>query len=50
MKNHRENISVKKSFGFALGIVELSKQLFPQKRFSLVNQIFKSATSIGANA
>lgn len=49
MRDDRENVLVKKTFGFALDIIEFSEVLYKANRFPLANQIFKSGTSIGAN-
>ena len=49
MRSDKDNLIVRKTFSFALQIIEFSETLFEQKRFSLANQIFKSGTSIGAN-
>ncbi len=49
MRNDKENIIVKKTFDFALQIIDFSELLSVDKKFSLANQIFKSGTSIGAN-
>lgn len=43
------NIILKKSFDFALQIIEYSEELEAQKKFVISNQILKSGTSIGAN-
>src|SRR3989339_743794 len=47
MKN--DNIIQKKSFDFALKIIELYKELVIQKEFILSKQLLRSGTSIGAN-
>ena len=47
MKNN--NIIQKKSFDFALDIVDLYKKLIEQKEFILSKQLLRSGTSIGAN-
>jgi four helix bundle protein len=44
-----ENIILDKSFGFALQIIELYKQMTEQKEFVLSKQVLRSGTSIGAN-
>jgi four helix bundle protein len=44
----KENIIVDKSFGFALLIIDLYKQMTEQKEFVLSKQILRSGTSIGA--
>lgn len=43
------NIILDKSFGFALLIIELYKQMTEQKEFVLSKQLLRSGTSIGAN-
>lgn len=45
----RENIILDKSFDFALGIIELYKQLVAEKEYVLSKQLLRSGTSIGAN-
>lgn len=49
MRDDRENVLVKKTFGFALDIIEFSEVLYKANRFPLANQIFKAGTSIGVN-
>jgi len=44
-----ENIIAEKSFQFSLDILELYKVLLEQKEYVLSKQLFRSATSIGAN-
>lgn len=44
-----ENIILDKSFGFALQIIELYKQMTEQNEFVLSKQVLRSGTSIGAN-
>jgi four helix bundle protein len=44
-----ENIILDKSFGFALLIIELYRQMTEQKEFVLSKQLLRSGTSIGAN-
>lgn len=44
-----ENIIVKLTFEFALGIIEYCEILEANKRFVISNQLLKSGTSIGAN-
>jgi len=46
---NEESIIQKKSFAFALKIVQLSKYLVSKKDFVLADQIMRSGTSIGAN-
>ncbi len=43
------NVIQKKSFDFALNIIELYKELIIQKEFILSKQLLRSGTSIGAN-
>ena len=46
----KENITLEKSFDFAVRIVKLNKYLIEQKReFVLSKQLLRSGTSIGAN-
>lgn len=45
----KENIILKKSFDFALQIIELYKQLIAEKEFVISKQLLRSGTSIGAN-
>ena len=47
MKNN--NVIQKKSFDFALSIVDLYKKLIEQKKFILSKQLLRNETSIGAN-
>lgn len=44
-----ENIILDKSFGFALLIIELYRQMTECKEFVLSRQLLRSGTSIGAN-
>jgi four helix bundle protein len=45
----KENIIEKKSFDFALKIIELYKKLISQNEYVLSKQLLRSGTSIGAN-
>jgi four helix bundle protein len=45
----KENKILDKSFGFALIVIELYKQMIEQKEFVLSKQILRSGTSIGVN-
>jgi four helix bundle protein len=45
----KDNIILKKSFDFALQIIEFSEMLEEAKKFVIAKQILKSGTSIGAN-
>jgi four helix bundle protein len=49
MNEGKENVVVKKSYNFALAIVQLYKLLIEKKEFVLSKQILRSGTSIGAN-
>ena len=47
----RENVIVRKSFAFSVRIVNLNKYLSQEKKeYVISRQIYKSGTSIGANA
>ena len=45
----KENLILKKSFDFALKIIEFAEALEVAKKFVIANQLLKSGTSIGAN-
>jgi len=45
----RESIIEKKSFEFALKVIELYKKLLDQNEYVLSKQLLRSGTSIGAN-
>ncbi len=49
MQNQKENVIVKKTFEFALKIIDFSEQLRSLHKYELASQLFKSGTSIGAN-
>ena len=49
MNEEKDNTIVKKSYDFALAIIQLYKQLIEKKEFVLSKQILGSGTSIGAN-
>ncbi|NDV47085.1 four helix bundle protein [Paludibacter sp. 221] len=50
MSRNRENTIEKKSFDFALRVINLHKHLYNEKReFCISKQILRSGTSIGAN-
>ena len=50
MRNDKaENIIVKKTFNFALQIIEYSEALKEERKYRLADQLFRSGTSIGAN-
>ena len=44
------NPLIKLSIAFSLSVIEYSELLNADKKFILANQLFRSATSIGANA
>ncbi|MGV3587337.1 MAG: four helix bundle protein [Adhaeribacter sp.] len=45
----KENIIVRKSFEFALSILEYTEELENNRKNVIANQLLKSGTSIGAN-
>lgn len=49
MKNKEENIILKKSFDFALNVVDLYNKLMEIKHWDIARQVLRSGTSIGAN-
>jgi len=49
MRNDRDNIIVKKTFQFALDIVQFCELLEENRKFVISRQLLKSGTSIGAN-
>jgi len=49
MKENKKSIIQKKSFEFALKIIELYRQLVANKEYVLSKQLLRSGTSIGAN-
>ena len=49
MRDDKENIIVTKTEDFALSIIEFSEKIYELKRYRMVDQIFGSGTSIGAN-
>ena len=46
----KENVIIKLTFEFALKIIDFCDDLDNLKKFALSNQLFRSGTSIGANA
>ena len=46
----KENVIIKLTFEFALQIIDFCDYLDTLKKYALSNQLFKSGTSIGANA
>ena len=49
MKYKEDNIILRKSFLFALEVIDFTEELQKLKKFNLANQLFRSGTSIGAN-
>ena len=49
MNEGKENIIVKKSYAFALSVIQLYKQLVDKKEYVLSKQVLRSGTSVGAN-
>ncbi len=49
MRNDKDNIIVKKTFDFSLGIIDFSEELRLKNKFEMCSQLFRSGTSIGAN-
>ncbi|MBK7764040.1 MAG: four helix bundle protein [Bacteroidetes bacterium] len=43
------NLIIRKSFDFALAIIEYAKNIEKEKNYVIANQLLKSGTSIGAN-
>ncbi len=46
---YQNNPVLKKSFEFALSIIDFTEDLFEKKKFVIGQQLLKSGTSIGAN-
>jgi four helix bundle protein len=49
-KATQSNPLLEKTFDFSLSIIKFTETLEEIRRFNLANQLFKSGTSIGANA
>lgn len=49
MRNYESNPIVKKTFRFAVLVVEFSDVLIEKKRFAIADQLLRSGCSIGAN-
>lgn len=49
MKSKEDNIILKKSFEFALNVVDLYNKLMEVKHWDIARQVLRSGTSIGAN-
>lgn len=50
MRDDKENLIVKRTFDFALKIIKYCEVLYEHKKYRMADQLFKSGTSIGANA
>lgn len=46
---YKENVILRLTFEFAVGVVKYSEELDKKRKFSIANQILRSGTSIGAN-
>ncbi len=49
MQTNKKNLIVDLSFQFALEIIDFVEVLESKRKFQMVNQLFRSGTSIGAN-
>lgn len=49
MTQRKPNVIVDKTFDFAVEVAELYKKLKIEREYNIVNQLFRSAGSIGAN-
>ena len=49
MRNDKDNLIVKLTLEFALGIIEYSELLEEHRKYIIARQLLKSGTSIGAN-
>lgn len=47
---HSKNALLNLTFGFSLEVIEYTERLEQLKKFNVSNQLFRSATSIGANS
>ena len=45
-----QNVILEKTFAFSLNIIEFTENLEGMRKFNMANQLFRSGTSIGANA
>lgn len=50
MQDQKHNLIADLTFQFSLEIIEFTELLQSKKKFKLADQLFKSGTSIGANA
>ena len=49
MRDDKDNLIVKLTFEFSLGIIEFTEELGLLKKYVFANQILRAGTSIGAN-
>ncbi len=49
MRNYNDNIIVKKTFEFALQILDYTELLLEQRRYAIADQLIRSGCSVGAN-
>ena len=49
MRDDKENLIVKKTFDFALDVIDYSETLRALHKYEMSSQLFRSGTSIGAN-
>src|SRR5690606_37856626 len=49
MRDDKDNLNVKKTFDFALEIIEFTEKLRLLHKYEMSSQLFRSGTSIGAN-
>ncbi len=49
MQTNKENLIVKLTFEFALEAIQYVEVLESKRKYNMANQLFRSATSIGAN-
>jgi len=49
MQTEKDNLIVRLTFQFSLGVIAFTEKLEKERQFNLANQLFKSGTSIGAN-
>lgn len=50
MRNDKPNLIVDLTFDFSIKIIEYTELLESKRKYNLANQLFRSGTSIGANA
>ena len=50
MQTNKENLIVKLTFEFAIDIIDFTESLESKRKFNIAKQLFRSGTSIGANA